>query len=102
MEYSINVDTSSEPATSVNGTKLSLNSVNNTNYYWDGTSTYTPSFTYYYGTTIYMYQLICPRCQTSNWGQIDKPVDCKGKLRRKACGAVLKAVSKKVDYEVEI
>lgn len=55
-----------------------------------------------YSSTIYMYQLICPRCKTTNWGAIDVVVNCKGKLNRKNCQATLKAVSNKVDYEVPV
>lgn len=71
---------------------------------------YPNNYTYVWPTvsTVYKYQLICPRCSTSNWGAIDETVTCKGLVRapkaRKStdCGALLKAVNKKVDYEVPV
>ena len=51
--------------------------------------------TYPYSKTIYKYQLICPRCGKTNWAEIDKVVVC-------ACGARLKAVTNKVDYEIPV
>ena len=61
-------------------------------------STYSWSYT----TTVYMYQLICPRCFEPNWGEIDKVVTCKGKISKKACGAKLKAIKEVVDFEVPV
>lgn len=58
-----------------------------------------PSTTWYtYPTTVYMYQIICPkpRCKTSNWLEIDKMKECT------KCGSMLKAVRAKADYEVEV
>jgi len=53
--------------------------------------------------TVYMYQLVCPECGQTNWGEIDKPVECSGRrLSGKPCKAVLKAVSKKADYEIPV
>lgn len=74
------------------------------------TDFYTPT-TWTYTSTIYKYQLICPVCKTTNWGSIDEIVTCKGKLPNRIrgrkvveqyCETTLKAVSKKVDFEVPI
>jgi hypothetical protein len=55
-----------------------------------------------YSTTIYKYQLICPRCKTTNWGELDQIVDCSGKVGRKPCRATLKAIKHPVDFEVPV
>jgi len=70
------------------------------NYYnnWSTGNTMSWSYT----TTVYMYQLVCPRCFETNWGEIDKIVTCKGKLSKRACGAKLKAIKEKVDFEVPV
>jgi len=69
------------------------------------------TYSYTYATTIYMYQLICPRCKTTNWGQVDTVVECKGmlpsrirgrKVVEEKCGAKLKAVSQPVDFEIPV
>jgi hypothetical protein len=72
------------------------------NYYNNWTTT--PStYTWTYNTTIYMYQFICPRCATTNWGELDKIITCKGKINsRKLCQAKLKATKEVVDYEVPV
>jgi hypothetical protein len=74
----------------------------NLNYY-DRTWTSPYTTTWSYGTTtVYMYQLICPRCFEPNWGEIDAVVTCSGKIGRKTCGAKLKAIKEKVDFEVPV
>jgi hypothetical protein len=68
---------------------------------WTQPNTYTWS----YASTVYMYQLICPRCNTTNWGQIDKTITCSGKVGPKSkqyCGAKLKAIKEVVDFEVPV
>lgn len=65
-------------------------------YYWSDYNTYTVPSTFTWTTTIYLYQLKCPKCRASNWGELDKIVTCK------KCSSSLKAVSKKVDYEIAI
>lgn len=55
-------------------------------------------FTTTWPTTIYMYQLLCPECGTSNWGELDKIVECQGKK----CKATLKAVSQQATHEIPI
>jgi len=51
-----------------------------------------------YPTTKYLYQIVCPHkgCKTTNWLEIDQMKACK------KCGSMLKAVSAKADYEVEV
>lgn len=51
-----------------------------------------------YPATIYKYQVACPKCDTMNWLELDKIETCKGNK----CKVSLKAVSKKVDYEIAI
>lgn len=46
--------------------------------------------------TIYKYQVKCPKCKTNNWLELDKVTPCS------KCDSTLKAVSKSVDYEVEV
>ena len=75
------------------------------NPYWDYTTSFPNTTTYYnysYTATIYMYELNCPRCKHRNWGEIDKIIECKGKIGKRNCGAKLKAVSQIVDYEVPV
>lgn len=61
-----------------------------------------------YTNTIYLYQIICPRCNSQNWGEIDKVVQCKGiipaakRTRKQICNAKLKAIKEKVDFEVPV
>lgn len=74
--------------------------ITTTNSTWNGTSTFTwPNIYYYtYPSTIYLYQIKCPRtrCKTFNWLQLDTITPCR------ACGAKLKAVSQTADYEIEV
>jgi hypothetical protein len=71
-------------------------------------NTWIPNSTFYYsdwywGTkTIYKYQLICPRCQTTNWGELDEIITCSGRTGRKFCQANLRAVSKPVDFDIPV
>ena len=84
---------------------------NNTTYTgFDAWSTAGTS-TIQWSATVYMYQLTCPKCNTMNWGQLNTEITCKGKLPNRIrgrkvveqyCGATLKAVTKKADYEVEV
>lgn len=74
------------------------------NYWWHNCwsgctcNTYTYKWTYPITTTVYKYQIICPAkgCGTSNWLELDVITPCT------KCGAKLKAVSEKVDYEVPV
>lgn len=73
--------------------------------YWDWDKWTAPNpnpiygyFTYTYPATIYKYQITCPRCEKFNWLELDKIQVC----ATKKCGAKLKAVSEKVDFEVAI
>ena len=71
---------------------------------WGDNTTYTlpyspntTSYTYWYGPrTVYMYQIRCPRCRKMNWCELDNVTSCK------KCSAQLRAVSKRVDYDVAI
>jgi hypothetical protein len=76
----------------------------NSIYYHDNTWSTPFTTTWSYGTTVtvYMYQLICPRCFQPNWCELDKTITCKGKVSRKACNATLKAVKETVDFEVPV
>lgn len=77
-----------------------LKNSNNTQYYWPTETTGTNYSTYWYTTptTIYKYQILCPkpRCKTYNWLELNKEQECS------KCGSVLKAVSKSADYEIEV
>jgi hypothetical protein len=64
---------------------------------WNPYNTYDSyTTTLYWPTTVYMYQLKCPKCKKMNWGELDKVIECK------QCRSSLKAVSKKVDFEIPI
>lgn len=65
---------------------------------WSPTVTIPNMYYYSYPTTIYYYQIICPkpRCKTANWLELDTLKECS------KCGAMLKAVKAKADYEVEV
>ena len=66
---------------------------------WDvGTPNYQYYSTFTWPQTIYKYQISCPKCNKFNWLELDKIVECTGKK----CGAKLKAVSTKADYEVAV
>lgn len=90
QEYSITVDTRTSDST--------------VKHWWEydrGTTTANftyPTSTWYYSSPIYMYQVFCPvrKCKTANWLQLDTMKPCTN------CGAKLKAVSSKADYEVEV
>lgn len=53
-------------------------------------------YPYYSPITIYKYQVKCPKCKTNNWLELEKITSCT------KCSSTLKAVSKSVDYEVEV
>ena len=64
-----------------------------------------------YPSTIYKYQIQCPKCKTMNWLQLDIITECTGYLdketgpnRRKQskCGASLKAVTRQAYYELPV
>lgn len=66
---------------------------------WCNHTSYYPGTTWYYpSTTVYMYQIFCPNkgCKTANWLKLDTPTPCT------KCGSTLKAVTNRVDYEVEV
>ncbi len=78
-----------------NGSTLSVGSITwndnytigtGSNYYW----------TYPYYQTKYMYQIRCPRCHKMNWCELDNTTSCT------KCRAMLRAVSKRIDYDVPI
>lgn len=56
------------------------------------------NISYWYSTNKYFYQIICPkpRCKKANWLEIDQMKECS------KCGSMLKAVSKKADFEIEV
>lgn len=85
-----NIDVTSLSTTSHIGDYNGFTYPSTNNMYWS------------YSTTVYKYQLNCPRCDTANWGAVDEIVYCKGKKGRKACGATLKAVTNTVDHEIEV
>lgn len=74
----------------------------NDNWHYFSTNPYTYSWNWNYTTTIYKYQLICPRCKSTNWGELDQIVNCSGKIGRKFCSATLKAIKHPVDFEVPV
>ena len=61
---------------------------------------YYPTYTYWpYYTTVYMYQIFCPRprCKGVFWGEIDKIAICP------KCSARIKIINEPPpDYEVEV
>jgi phage terminase large subunit GpA-like protein len=61
-----------------------------------GDSTGTYSATLF--TTVYMYQVKCPRCGTYSWCQLDKVVKCPGT----ACNSRLMASNQRIDYVIEV
>jgi len=73
----------------------------NDNWYYT-TTPYSNTYTWHTCTAntvvIEKYQLICPNCEATNWGQIDEIIVCK----TKKCGATLKATKRAVDYEVVV
>ena len=82
----------------VTTTGAANSSISNTYYEWPTYYSPTSTFTYSWPSTIYLYQIICPkpRCKTANWLEIDKMKECS------KCGSLLKAVSAKADYEIEV
>lgn len=62
------------------------------------TTYYSPTYTYWYPQTKYLYQIFCPKkgCNTPNWLEIDEIKECS------KCDSTLKAVKAKVDYEIEV
>lgn len=74
--------------------------------YYDSLGVWHPYYNYYpytywwpsYPTTIYKYQIKCPRCGTFNWLELEKIEVC----RKPKCGAKLKAVTKEADFEVPV
>lgn len=88
----------------VSNVSTSFNFDYNGDWWKDTTSPYTiiGNSTFSYTNTVYMYQLICPRCKTTNWGQVNQVVTCSGKVGRKACTAKIKAIKDVVDYEVPV
>lgn len=63
-------------------------------------STYYTSWSYTY--PVYYYQVTCPRCKNILWAEQDKITECQGKIGRKACGAKIKAVIEKIDFEIPV
>ena len=61
----------------------------------DLVTSWTYPYTYTSTLPVYYYQLICPKCGSANWCELNKTVTCK-------CKAVLKATDYKVDYEVVV
>jgi hypothetical protein len=52
--------------------------------------------------TVYKYQVICPRCSTTSWAEVDETITCTGSFKAGECGARIKVVLERVDYEVEV
>lgn len=65
-------------------------------YPYTTTSPTTYYYSYPYTKTVYMYQIRCPRCRKMNWCEMDNIVSCK------KCSAQIRAVSKRVDFDVEV
>lgn len=65
---------------------------------WCDHNTSTNTIWYSNPTTVYLYQIFCPKrgCKEPNWLQLDTMKECVN------CGSMLKAVAKKADYEVEV
>lgn len=82
------VQTNSTAEVTVPYTKLDSNN-------WNYSS---PTYTYWstWPTTIYMYQIKCPRCKKMNWAQLDTITPCI------KCQARLKAVADVPDYTVPV
>ena len=97
MTYEIEVTPPTNTSEAIFNTNTTSVTVSDSLYWNTSYPTY-----WYYPTTIYMYQLVCPRCKTTNWGQLDILINCKGTYKRKPCEASLKAVSKRAEYEVEV
>lgn len=55
-----------------------------------------PSIWWSTPATIYKYQIKCPKCKKNNWLELDTITPCT------KCSSTLKAVSKSVDYEIEV
>jgi hypothetical protein len=91
--YTVTVDSTAitTPVVDINGTITN-------SYWWDGYTNYPYTGWTYYPQTIYKYQIICPRCKTSNWLELDTIVACAGKK----CNAKLKAVTQQADYEIPV
>lgn len=66
--------------------------------YFDGFgNAWWPTQHYTYGsTTIYMYQITCPKCATMNFMQLETIIPCK------KCKSRIKATQQKYDYEVPV
>lgn len=110
FDYVLNVDTTSASSGGINFKGLNSNVSNgyytttDGQYHWhshSGCSICNPywhiSYTYpTYPTTIYMYQIQCPKCDTKTFGQLDAVVTCK------KCKSTIKLVSKVTDYEVAV
>lgn len=62
------------------------------------TAQWSPSYTTYYTSPIYMYQVRCPKrgCRKMNWMQLDIITPCKN------CGAKLKAVSEVPEFTIPV
>ena len=77
-----------------------MNIPNNSAIPWDWDKWTSPNFYNWtvYPTTIYKYQITCPKCKKMNWLELDKIQECS----RAKCGAMLKAVSIKADYEIAV
>lgn len=58
----------------------------------------TADYSFYFPTYKYLYQIFCPKkgCKEANWLELDTMKECTN------CGSMLKAVSKKAEYEIEV
>lgn len=83
----VTTGTTTKDSTTYYPYKYNNNVSNNLGYWWYSTPEY-----------IYLYQVKCPKrgCKANNWLQLDRVTPCT------KCGAKLKAVSDKVDFEIPI
>ena len=100
MTYEIEVETVTNTQNDGHTNTIANSNTTSASYSWDWYQT--PSTSWYYYSPIYMYQLTCPRCKKMNWGQLDQITECSGNYKGYPCKAKIKAVSRKVDYEVEV
>ena len=104
MVYDLNVEVPEEKQASLITNTLNINGTISTNVanYTVPANTYSYMDWTWYTKTVYKYQLICPKCKTTNWGELDEIITCSGKAGRKACLSNLRAVSKPVDFDIPV
>lgn len=63
--------------------------------YWCNHTTAYPTY-YSYPTYIYLYQIVCPKCEISNFIELEKIIPCT------SCSATLKATAEIPDFTVSV